>query len=286
MRVSTSRARSCRSPGRVRGAIPITIGVALLACVPPLDASSLPCPCAPGWTCDTATDRCVSSGGGAPDGSAPASVCETITSPIFCSGFEDDGLDEWLLIGGDTARRTTDASEVRRGRASLHSTYAGPGGATTSVEARFSVASDDYWVRLEARYDRAAQDGAPIFSLFADAAAGPDMFINANASGTVYFLATFPRTTPPAGEWSMTSVGGIDVTEWHCYEGHVHRGAEGYAELFVDGDRVARFDGLDVSAPSAFDRLSVGPFYFTETEPAIEFDIDDVAVTRERVACP
>ena len=87
--------------------------IALAACrVPDLDLDGKHCPCASGYTCDTATDTCIATGGGDAGGDAPLPACFT-TPPgaaLFTSSFTGGGLawteplGNWGVQGGEAVQ--------------------------------------------------------------------------------------------------------------------------------------------------------------------------------------
>ncbi|MDQ3037536.1 MAG: hypothetical protein M3Y87_34395 [Myxococcota bacterium] len=292
------------------------------ACViAPVDHASKPCPCATGYVCDTARDRCVAgsfdagtepldagpvdprdAGVDAPDAYAPAdagadaddfdahiddptTACDDLLSDaIFCESFEDRSMIHWTVREAYDGTVGHTFARAFRGVGSLTASSTAPGGYAERIATVVGGVTDgDLYVRAYVHIpEGAALDHSSL------------VHIGGHRSRTA--------TEPLAGFNAIggfaamyIGAGGLRMNEqlvalprgvWFCMQYQLHvDDVAGSARLWIDGTPAGELLDIDTRTDSPYVSLGAGVAWSTLAQEPFEVAIDEIAIGRSPLPC-
>jgi hypothetical protein len=316
----------------------------VLGCVPAsLDLSNRRCPCAAGWTCDVARDRCVqgpisdaagidaamdaampaddaaghdAAGEDAarPDTGADAFAANdaftgddahaldvgtdaangdggmhgdtgctgALSTALVCDGFETDP-GPWSGRNESGGSVMTDGTLAQRGTRSLHAatTVAG-GNADRELVPIGPFTTGDLWARASIYLPSSAVVSNFTWLYIGESIApyaGVSLGMGGDGAAGAYSQISLTYTS------DSTLV--VPRDRWTCLELHVHLSdTAGTVEIYIDGTLGSSSTGIDTNPATGFTQFLAGIDYTDATQAPLEIWLDEVALSRSRLACP
>jgi hypothetical protein len=221
-------------------------------------------------------------GDGATDDARVVQSC-AITHPqaLLCDGFEATDMGPWNYLVQQQGRAERTTARAFLGAASLETeTF----DVSVTKAARWGLSdlfsgldAGDLYVRAYLQLSSATQivDHASILVV---------------ANGSPPYPSTFVLLRP--GTLSVLTDGvGIAVPyafprdRWVCVQLHIAIASDGYTELSVDGEQVARTAAMNTRVAGGYTTLDVGVHYATAPQPPVQLWIDEVVADTSPIAC-
>ena len=250
-----------------------------------LDLDGLRCPCADGWVCDVASDRCVRGTGdagidaGPGDAGPPVPFCQRVSDAVFCEDFEGDTdwQDRWTYV------------PVVEGGSIESMPLPGRDGIGLRVLAPASPSS----ARLTAALDTVATSALHFRAYVrVRSASGPiDLFVLSAADREGWVSATLVpetrsfRVEVDDGTEARASEGrrgdAWRMDSWFCVSAVVERRLDGRVRVNGGGAHAAELHPVDTDLGAPYDAFSIAI-----DQAGAEIELDDVSWTRAPLACP
>lgn len=293
--------------GRLAPALAL-FGLVAQSCVlGAVDYSEKPCPCARGYTCDDARNRCVrdgDDGGAALDaGSAmadagldaspgidahvddPTTACDDLLSDaLFCESFEDGSLLHWTVREAYDGTVAHSRARAFRGLGSLAARTSAPAGYAERIATVLdSIESGDVYVRAYVYIEA----GAPLVH-------SSILHIGGHRARTATEpLAGFNVLDGFASMYIGAGGGRVDARlvevprdEWFCMQFHLHiDDVAGSAEIWIDETPAGALADIDTRTDSPYVSFGAGIAWSTLTQEPFAVAIDEVAIGRTPMPC-
>lgn len=205
-----------------------------------------------------------------------------LASALICDGFETDP-GPWSGRTEHLGTVVADGVEAFRGTRGLHAQLTASGGqAAREAEGLGPFTSGDLWMRVSLYIPTAAV--VSDFTWFSIGEVAPPYAGISLGMGGDGHIGSYSSISN-----SYVSNDGLTMTRdhWTCLELHVLvSDTAGAIEVYREGMLGASTTGIDTRPGAGFTRWAVGVDYADPTQGPIEVWLDEVALSRSRLACP
>lgn len=256
----------------------------------PVDLEDRPCPCAAGWSCDTARDRCVrelADAGSAPDAHVedPTTACDDLLrDALFCESFEDPSLLHWTVQEAYDGTVGYTRERAFRGVGALAASTSATGGYAERIASVLgSITEGDVHVRAYVY----VPEGAPLVHSSILHIGGHRSRVATEPLAGFNAMDGFASMYVGAGDFHVDDqLVAVPRDRWFCVQLQVHvDDVAGEARIWIDQTLAGERVGVDTRPEGPYESLGAGIAWSTLTQEPFTVLVDEIAIARTPMPC-